>query len=89
MEVNVCITGEKGVMLIDCYGPNVFHNGKPNDRYTVQYTYFDPWIGLMDEFVECIRNKKTPKINLKWHRKTIEAMNACYESIASGNIVYL
>ena len=89
MEVNVCIAGEKGVMLIDCYGPNVFHNGRPNDRYTVQYTYFDPWIGLMDEFVECIRNKKTPKINLKWHRKTIEAMNACYESISTGKVIYL
>jgi UDP-N-acetylglucosamine 3-dehydrogenase len=89
MEVNVCVTGEKGVMLVDCYGPNVFHNGRPNDRYTVQYTYFDPWIGLMDEFVGCIREGKTPKINLEWHRKTIEAMNACYESISSGKVVSL
>ncbi len=89
MEVNVNISGEKGTLLADCFGPNVYHNGVPNDRYTVQYTYFDEWIGMMDEFVDCIRNKKTPKINLKWHRQTIEAMNACYESIASGKIVYL
>ena len=89
MEVNVSISGEKGVLLADCFGPNVYHNGAPNDRYTVQYTYFDEWIGMMDEFVDCIRNKKTPKINLKWHKETIEAMNACYESIASGNVVYL
>ena len=42
-------------------GPNVYHNGAPNDRYTVQYTYFDEWGGLIDEFVDCIRNHKQPK----------------------------
>jgi predicted dehydrogenase len=89
MEVNVNISGEKGIIFADCFGPNVYHNGAPNDRYTVQYTYFDEWIGMMDEFEECIRNRKTPKINLKWHRKTIDAMNACYESIALDKIVYL
>lgn len=89
MEVNVNISGEKGVLFADCFGPNVYHNGVPNDRYTIQYTYFDEWIGMMDEFADCIRNNKTPKINLKWHRKTIEAMNACYESISNGKVVYL
>ena len=89
MEVNVSISGENGVVLVDCFGPNVYHNGKPNDRYAVQYTYFDEWIGLMDEFVDCIRNSKIPKINLQWHRKTIEAINGCYESIATGKIVIL
>ncbi len=84
MEVNVTITGEKGTVMCDCFGPNVYHNGAPNDRYTVQYTYFDEWIGLIDEFVDCIRNHKQPKINLKWHRRTIDCMNACYESVKSG-----
>lgn len=89
MEVNVTISGEKGVSLIDCFGPNVYHNGIPNDRYTVQYTYFDEWIGMMDEFVDCVRNKNTPQINLNWHRQTIEVVNACYESVESGNVIYL
>lgn len=84
MEVNVTITGEKGTIMCDCFGPNVYHNGAPNDRYTVQYTYFDEWIGLIDEFVACIREHKTPKINLKWHRQTIDCMNSCYKSIESG-----
>jgi len=83
MEVNLMISGEKGVLACDCFGPNVYHNGAPNDRYTVQYTYFDEWIGMVDEFVDCIRNGKQPKINLKWHRQTIEAMNACYRSIST------
>jgi len=89
MEVNITLNGEKGVIMTDCFGPNVYHNGAPNDRYTVQYTYFDEWVGLIDEFVDCIRNNKTPKINLRWHKKTIEAMNACYESISTGSVVEL
>ncbi|MFA5864776.1 MAG: Gfo/Idh/MocA family oxidoreductase [Phycisphaerae bacterium] len=84
MEVNLTITGEKGTLFCDCFGPNVYHNGAPNDRYTVQYTYFDEWVGLIDEFVDCVRNHKQPQINLRWHRQTIEAMNACYCSIAAG-----
>ncbi len=89
MEVNVSISGERGVLLADCFGPNVYHNGAPNDRYTVQYTYFDEWIGMMDEFSDCIRDHTRPKINLEWHRDTIRAMNACYESVSSGSPVYL
>ncbi|MEA4862990.1 MAG: Gfo/Idh/MocA family protein [Victivallaceae bacterium] len=83
MEVNLTVTGEKGVIACDCFGPNVYHNGAPNDRYTVQYTYFDEWVGLIDEFADCIRNHKTPMINLRWHRQTIQAMNACYDSAAA------
>lgn len=88
MEVNLSLTGEKGMLLADCFGPNVYHNGAPNDRYTVQYTYFDEWIGLVDEFVRCIRENQTPKIHLQWHRRSIEAMNACYESVRSGEPVF-
>ncbi len=87
MEVNLVIGGERGTLMADCFGPNVYHNGAPNDRYTVQYTYFDEWIGLVDEFVDCVRNGRQPKINLRWHRRTIEAMNACYESVAAGQPV--
>ena len=63
MEVNITLNGENGTVMADCFGPNVYHNGCPNDRYTVQYTYFDEWIGLIDEFVACIREHKQPKIN--------------------------
>jgi len=89
MEVNITINGVKGTLMADCFGPNVYHSGNPNDRYTVQYTYFDEWVGLIDEFVSNIREHKTPLINLRWHKKTIEAMNACYESIATGKVVKL
>lgn len=89
MEVNLVINGEKGSLLADCFGPNVYHSGMPDERYTVRYTYFDEWVGLVDEFVGCIRSGKTPQINLRWHKKTIEAMNACYDSIQKGEPVSL
>ncbi len=89
MEVNLTLSGPSGTLVADCFGPNVYHNGAPLDRYTVQYTYFDEWIGLVDEFCDCVRNGRTPQINLRWHRRTIEAMNACYDSIARRQPVTL
>lgn len=89
MEVNFTVSGDQGVLLADCFGPNVYHNGIPTEDYIVHYTYFDEWIGMMDEFADCIRNKKRPTINLQWHKKTIEAMNACYDSISSGTPILL
>ncbi len=41
------------------------------------------------QFVDNIRNHKTPLINLKWHKKTIEAMNAVYQSISTGKVIKL
>lgn len=84
MEVNFSIVGEEGIIQADAFGPNVYFNGGPNNRYTVQYTYFDEWIGMMDEFHDCVIHRKQPKINLEWHRATIEAMVNCYESIEKG-----
>ena len=61
----------------------------PDNNYTVQYTYFDEWVGLIDEFVENIDKKRLPKINIAWHKNTIKAMNAVYESIYTGKAVHL
>ena len=89
MEVNLVIHGDEGSVYTDCFGPNTYHNGEPDNKYTVQYTYFDEWVGLIDEFVENIETKRLPKINLGWHKNTIKAMNAVYESISTGKAVRL
>lgn len=89
MEVNIVVHGTEGSLFADCFGPNDYHSGLPDNRYTVQYTYFDEWVGLIDEFVDNIEKKRTPKINLAQHRNTIRAMNAVYESISTGKPVYL
>lgn len=89
MEVNINLNGDKGTILTDCFGPNIYHNGAPGDMYTVRYTYFDEWVGLIDEFVENIKEHKQPKINLDWHRNTITAMNAVYESIETNQPIFM
>ena len=89
MEVNYTIVGTEGIIQADCFGPNVYFNGGPHKRYTIKYTYFDEWIGMMDEFYDCIINHKQPQINLKWHKQTIEAMVKCYDSIEKGKPEYL
>jgi hypothetical protein len=53
-----------------------------------------------DEEVLCLKEKNDwgkefdetkcmPKINIGWHKNTIKAMNAVYESIATGKAVKL
>lgn len=44
---------------------------------------------LIDEFVENIKIMLMPKINIGWHKNTIKAMNAVYESIVAGKVVRL
>lgn len=89
MEVNICVHGSEGSVFTDCFGPNTYHNGAPENKYTVQYTYFDEWVGLIDEFAENVEKRRTPKINLEWHKNTVRVMNAVYESISTGKIVRL
>ena len=89
MEVNFTIVGTEGVIQADCFGPNDSYCGGPNNRYAVQYTYFDEWIGMMDEFCDCILTRRQPKVNLRWHRQTVEAMVNCYESYAQGKPVFM
>ena len=89
VEVNLVICGEKGTLLADCFHHNIYHTGNPNHRFTVRYGNIREYWNMLYEFYDCIQKKKMPSINLYSHRKTIEAMNACYESIAKGAPVKL
>ena len=44
---------------------------------------------MMDEFCDCILTRRQPKVNLRWHRQTVEAMVNCYESYAQGKPVFM
>ena len=83
MQVDMTLVGDQGVLSADLFGPNIYHNAGPDDRYLVQYTYFDEWVGLIDEFVDCIENHKEPTINLKWHQNTC----LLYTSISAMNFM--
>lgn len=85
VEVNIVLNGENGTILGDCFHSGVYHTGKPYNTYAVQYvggsSHYSP---TLDAFVDSVRNGTTPLVNIDSHRKTIEVMNACYDSIQSG-----
>ena len=89
VEVNLILNGEKGSILGDCFHSGVYHTGLPEKHYAVRYTRIDESSLVLSEFASSIRNKTIPTVNLDMHRKTIEAMNASYDSVAFGRAVYL
>jgi len=91
VEVNMTIHGEKGSIIADVYGQNVYHNGLPDQRYTIHRAtgHLGGVSPRLEEFYRCIRFNEKPTIDIKQHRRTIEFMNACYESIRLGKIIKL
>jgi predicted dehydrogenase len=85
VEVNIVLNGEDGSILGDCFHSGVYHTGKPYNTYAVQYvggsSHYSP---TLDAFANSVRNRIKPVINIDMHRKTIEVINACYDSIQSG-----
>ena len=90
VEVNYTVTGEKGVILVDCYNSGMYHTANPNHSYTMMPSHEDyHFERMMEDFYLCIREGKKPVVTLEGHRQTIEVMNACYESISRQEPVYL
>lgn len=85
VEVNVVLNGENGSILGDGFHSGIYYMGKPYNAYAVQYVggsaHYAP---TLDAFVDTVRNGTKPLINIDNHRKTIEVINACYDSIQSG-----
>ena len=90
VEVNYTVTGDKGVILVDCYNSGMYHTANPNHSYTMMPSHEDYHFDRMmeDFYLSIVEGKKTV-VTLESHRKTIEVMNACYESVYTGAPVYL
>ena len=90
VEVNIVLNGENGSLLGDGFHSGIYHTGKPYNAYAVQYVggsaHYAP---ALDAFVDTVRNGTAPLINIDDHRKTIEAMKACYDSISCGHPIKL
>lgn len=90
VEVDVVINGEKGSILADCFHSGVFYTGKPYNTYAFHYAdgsahYFPS----LDEFASAIREHRKPLVNFDLHKNTMRAVNACYESISTGEVIKL
>lgn len=82
VEVTLTVHGEKGSIIADVYGKRAYHNGLPDGRYLVQYLEYKGSINkMMDQFYNCIRKGQKPVVGLREHRRTIEVINAAYESL--------
>ena len=90
VEVNIVLNGENGTILGDGMHLGVYHTGKPYNSFAYQYCGgFSHYAPTLDAFVASVRNETKPIINIDSHRKTIEVMNACYDSIQYGQPITL
>ena len=92
VEVNIVLNGEKGSIMGDCFHSGVYHTGLPYNTYAVQYVggggteHYSP---ILDALVDCTICHTVPYTNLDNHKNNMKAVNACYESIYTGETIYL
>ena len=89
VEVDVIINGENGSILADCFHSGVFYIGKPFHTYAFHYAGVPAshYFPSLDEFANAINERRNPLVNLDLHKNTMRAVNACYESIATGEVI--
>lgn len=87
-ECTIQICMENGIALADCFSQNIYSDGGPNRRYTVHSAFPDGITALIDNFSDSILSRRTDN-DLLWHRKNIEAIHACYESIRTQQAIQL
>lgn len=90
VEVDVVINGEKGSIVADCFHTGVYYIGKPHHNYAFYYVsgiaHYTP---SLDEFANAVNERRNPLVSLDVHRNTIEVVRACYESIYTGETIYI
>ena len=95
VQVEMSVCGTKGAILSDLYNPNTTEQMRFEDlEYRVNPRFYDiPGTRklYLEEFARAIRNnlEYKPIVSLEYHKKTMEVINACYESIKTGKRIYL
>ncbi len=92
VQVELQINGSKGSILSDPYGADYSECLTPEMRYRVSgggYAIDSQRPIFIGNFVRNIRlgDAYNPPVSLREHKKTIQAMNAAYESIYTGKVV--
>ena len=90
VEVFMTAVGTKGTVIADLYGKTYAAQRGGNGEYLVSETYAAGlWNLRIGDFYRCIRHGMKPPVGLREHYDSIRAMNAAYESIATGMTVTL
>ena len=95
VQVELSVCGTKGCIISDLYNPNTTEQLRFEDyEYRVNPRFYD--ISgtrklYMEDFARAIRNNSEykPEVSMAEHKKTMQAINACYESIRTGKRVNL
>lgn len=95
VQVEIAVCGTKGGIISDLYNPNTTEQLRFEDfEYRVNPRYFD--ISgtrklFMEKFARSVLSGEpyVPELSLEQHKKAIQAINACYESIYTGKQVKL
>lgn len=90
VEVFMTVVGTKGVLIADLYGKTYCFQRKSNGKYALSgLGSAGLWNRRTEEFYHCIRCGAKPAVGLREHYHSILAMNAAYDSIATGQIMKL
>lgn len=90
VEVTMNVVGDKGAIVADVYGRAFYHNGgETGEYYALGCSHKGSWNKRMDEFYHCVRDGLKPTVGLREHRRTIEVMNAAYDSVSTGRVIKL
>ena len=92
VQVELEIHGTKGSILCDAYGANLVEELSGEDfEYTVQQKWYDIITGRYAFLTNFARNilygdAYCESVSLEEHKKSIQVINACYDSIYSGKV---
>ena len=95
VQVGLSVCGTKGSLISDLYNPNTTEQLRFEDfEYRVNSRFYDflsPRVSFMESVAKNLRDNKQDDlgISLEKHKKTIQVINACYESIYTGKHVKL
>jgi len=87
VNVTLDIFGTKGSIFLDGFSPNLYHVKQPLRRYTVRFAMYNEWEGLVEAFREAILYDKPVPAGGEEGLACINAMNASYESVSTGQAV--
>ena len=93
VQVGLSVCGTKGSLISDLYNPNTTEQLRFEDfEYRVNPRFYDllnPRVSFMESVAKNLRNNKQEDlwISLEKYKKTMQVINACYESIYKGERV--
>jgi predicted dehydrogenase len=88
VDVSIEIFGTKGTLLVDTFAPNIYLHAEPYG-YLVRYAMYEEWAGLLENVLAALEGRPSVLVSPEDNRSAIEAMQAAYESISTGETILL